>query len=360
MKDTEKDLKDELSKVFAGQSQRLTMLSKLILSIIKLGSISYSKLSLVINPQVKNASNFKRIQRFVKCYNFSSQCYINFVWRLFESKDKWVALSIDRTNWKFGKQNINILLIGISYKGTAIPLIWKLLNKRGNSSSEERIELINDLLKRLTKEQKSKIRCILADREFIGNQWITYLKDLPFTFFIRIRNNTLIRKIGKHKTVYAKDLFECNHFRILRKQRILFGHRLYIGGQKINDKDWLIIISDISVKHAKNYYGERWGIEVFFGACKKRGFNFEDTHVTSLERISNLVFLIGIAFCWAMKTGEELLNNGHQIPIKNLKNGEEKRKAKLYSIFRFGFDRLRTIFLNFLPAKVEINLLSCT
>ena len=45
MKDTEKDLKDELRKVFAGQSQCFTMISKFILSIIKHGSISYSKLS---------------------------------------------------------------------------------------------------------------------------------------------------------------------------------------------------------------------------------------------------------------------------------------------------------------------------
>ena len=356
MKDTEKVLKEEISKIFEGHSQRLSMLSKLLIALLKLGTVSYSKLCIAINPEVKKGSNFKRIQRFMKEFSFCRSSYINFAWRLFANSDGWVALSVDRTNWKFGKQNINVLLIGISYRGTAVPLIWKMLDKRGNSSQTERIELMDALLNILSIEQKNKIRCILADREFIGLEWITYLKKLPFTFFIRIRNNTLIRKAGKHKEVHAKTLFKCSHFRALRKKRIFFGHQLYIGGQKIGDKEWLIIISDIPVKHAKTYYGERWGIEVFFGACKKRGFNFEDTHVTKLNRIANIVFLVAIAFCWALKTGEYLLDNGHQIPIKILK----KRRAKLFSIFRIGFDRLKELLLNFLSVINEMRILSCT
>lgn len=134
------------------------------------------------------------------------------------------------------------------------------------------------------------------------------------------------------------------------------GQRLYVGGQKIGKNEWLIIISDRPLKHANTYYGERWGIEVFFGACKKRGFNFEDTHVTKLNRISNIVFLIAIAFCWALKTGEHLVENGCQIPIKNLKN----RKSRLYSFFRLGLDRLKELLLNFLSAFNEIRVLSCT
>jgi hypothetical protein len=55
MKDREKVLKEELPKLFEGHSQRLTMLSKLILGIVQLGTISYSKLSLVINPKFRNS-----------------------------------------------------------------------------------------------------------------------------------------------------------------------------------------------------------------------------------------------------------------------------------------------------------------
>lgn len=356
MKDTEKVLKDILSKHFAGQGQRLTMLSKLLISIIKMSSVSYAQLSLVLNPFVKRLSNFKRIQRFMKEYQFCRKCYIQFVWKLIVSDKQWVALSIDRTNWKFGKININILLVGISYNGTAIPLIWTLLDKRGNSSQQERIDLIQSLKSNLYSSQVKQIKYLLADREFIGFQWLNYLKSLPFTFIIRIRSNCLMRKFGKIKEVKVGQYFKQPTFKVLRKQRILFQHQLYIGGQQIGKSDWLILISNKPISKGKRIYQERWGIEVFFSACKTRGFNFEDTHVTISSRLSNLIFLISIAFVWAFKTGKWLTKKGIRNPIKKLKN----RKAKLFSLFRIGLDYIKEHLLNFLTIRKEIQLLSCT
>lgn len=111
---------------------------------------------------------------------------------------------------------------------------------------------------------------------------------------------------------------------------MVFGHRLFIAGQQISDREYLILISDHPLKHGRQIYGERWGIEVFFGACKSRGFNFEDTHLTKLDRINTLIFILAIAFIWALKTGEMLLEYGHQIPIKQFK----KRKSQIGQYFQ--------------------------
>lgn len=86
---------------------------------------------------------------------------------------------------------------------------------------------------------------------------ITHTKGLSFTFFIHIRNNTLVRKAGLRSEVHAKGLFNCSYFRSLRNQRVLFGHRLYIGDVKTGKNEWLIIIGDTPVKHTDKYYGER-------------------------------------------------------------------------------------------------------
>ena len=51
-------------------------------------------------------------------------------------------LAMDRTNWKFGQQDINVLVIGVVYHGVAFPLLFQLLPKFGNSNTNERIELI--------------------------------------------------------------------------------------------------------------------------------------------------------------------------------------------------------------------------
>ena len=356
MQDKEKGLEKELKEHFKTHGRRMEMLVKLILGLLMLGSLNYSKLSKVINPRVQRSSNFKRVQRFMRYFNWSRRSYIQLVWSLFVGKKEFVLLSIDRTNWKFGRKDINILLLGISYKGTAIPLVWKLLNKRGNSDTSERIELMESLFNELHEFQKQQVRCLLADREFIGQDWISYLKKQSYNFIIRIRSNTRVRKIGSIKSTSARAIFKESSYKVLRKKRVLWNHQLYLGGQKNGNKDWLILISNIPLSQGKTYYGERWGIEVFFSACKTKGFNFEDTHVTKHDRLFNLIFLIAIAFIGAIKTGEWLLKNGKTIPIKTL----EKRKAKLYSIFRIGFDHLQELLLNFLTFKDEFRLLSCT
>ena len=356
MKDTENALKEELSVNFKGHGQRLTMMSKLVLAILKMCTVNFAQLALVLNSSVKPDSNFKRIQRFVKGYRFCQRCFVQFAWSLYGKQGQWIALSMDRTNWKFGQLNINILTIGISWQGTAIPLIWMLLDKRGNSNQQERILLLERLLTCLDEKQQNKIRYLLMDREFVGHDWLTYLRSKPFSFIIRIRKNTKVRMPGEHKEKAVHRLFETSHYRVLKKHRVLYGHRLYLAGQKISAKEYLILISDQRLAHSAQLYGERWGIEVFFGACKTRGFNFEDTHLTKLERINTLCFVIAIAYIWAFKTGEFLIKNGHQIPIKQLKN----RKAKLKSIFRVGLDFLKHKLLNFLSLFDHIGLLSCT
>ena len=356
MKDIEKALKEELSVHFVGHGQRKTMLCKLVLAVLKMSTVNFSRLALVINSTVKTCSNFKRIQRFVKQYSFSRRSFVQFAWALYGIKGDWIALSMDRTNWKFGKANINILTIGISWRGTAIPLVWMLLNKRGQSNQSERILLLEKLLGCLSNVQKSRIRYLLMDREFGAHDWLHYLQKRGICFVVRIRKDARVRLPGKHREIHAWRLFRTDSFRALRKRRVVFGHRLFIAGQKIGEKEYLILLSNESLSKGRQLYGERWGIEVFFSSLKTRGFNFEDTHLKIPDRINTLIFILAIAFIWCLKTGEHLLENGHQIPIKQLK----KRKARLVSIFRLGLDHIKHKLLNFLSLFVEIKFLSCT
>ena len=82
----------------------------------------------------------------------------------------------------------------------------------------------------------------------------------------------------------------------------------------------------------------------------------ESTHLVTFERLSKLIALMTLALCWSLKTGEWL----HQItPIKLKKHG---RLAK--SIFRYGFDYLRSIFSDLDLQQNEfrcvLQFLSCT
>jgi hypothetical protein len=72
-------------------------------------------------------------------------------------------LAMDRTNWKVGQTNINLLTLAGVYRGVAFPLLIAMLDKRGSSNTPERIAL----MKRYTRLfGDDTIDCLLADREF--------------------------------------------------------------------------------------------------------------------------------------------------------------------------------------------------
>jgi hypothetical protein len=72
------------------------------------------------------------------------------------------------------------------------------------------------------------------------------------------------------------------------------------------------------------------GIETLFTALKTPGFNLESTHFCHAERLSKLVALLALAFCWAMLAGL-WQHRQHPMPLK-----AHGRKAK--SLFRSGCD----------------------
>ena len=130
------------------------------------------------------------------------------------------------------------------------------------------------------------------------------------------------------------------------------------GTVNSKDSEYVIIATQYkkNQKNSLDQYKKRWEIETLFGCLKSRGFNFEDTHMTDAKKISKLLALLTIAFCWARLTGEwlNIIN-----PIKLKKHG---RKEK--SVFRYGLDYLRRTFINstndFKPFLHAFELLSCT
>lgn len=229
------------------------------------------------------------------------------------------------------------------------------MDKQGNSNTGERIKLFQQFLQYFPERQ---IACLTADREFVGQEWFCYLQAKPSTpFRIRIRENYNLddgRRSLKVQTVFS-DL-QPGQQKVLRHQRKLWGYWLYVAALRLNDGSLLVVATQSAPETAIANYANRWGIETLFGIFKTRGFCLESTHLRDSERLSKLLALLTLALCWAMLTGEWL----HQIkPLTLKKHG---RRAK--SMFRYGFDHIRTIVLN-LEQKADefvevLQFLSCT
>jgi hypothetical protein len=343
----------QLESFFQGQlkwdRRRIKFLVSFIVALIKVKTVNLVQIALGLNPNATSDSNYRRIQRFLQKFEVEMDCISKVIVALLPLHKDFV-LTLDRTNWKFGQININVLVLGIAYKGTAFPVMWKFLPKRGNSHTNERIELMEKFIALYGIE---KIKCLTADREFIGKDWFTYLRKRKIPFCIRIKNNSQTnRGVRVDRLFHFLDVNECY---IFPRKRQVMGHKLFIVGVKLID-EYLIIVTPENPEEALENYKKRWEIETLFSSLKKTGFNFEDTHLVHGERIEKLFALMAIAFCWAHLVGEWLNE------IKPLKVKKHRRLQK--SIFRYGLDYMRSILLNIQDKSHEffmiVRILSCT
>ena len=305
-----------------------------------------STLSSGLNPVVYPESNEKRLKRFFSEIKLDKKSYGKLILRLL-AQEKSYVLSLDRTNWKVGSVNINILMLGICYKGIAIPLAWKLLDKRGNSSTRERLDLLDEVLAYLP---SSAIEAIVADREFIGKTWVKGLKQRKLCFVMRLKNDTIIASKAKNIPARIRYAHLTKGETYVSPKRVwVYGLRLNLAVTKSQEGELLVLACNQKPERAFVRYAQRWNIECLFSALKKRGFNLEDTRLTQVSRLNNLIVLLSLAFTWAHLMGEWVYK---QRPLKRKKHGYLP-----ISLFKRGLNYLRSAILapKNKPARISLD-----
>lgn len=347
-------LRNTLKSHLKWHGARLSFLALFLIALFRVKTVNLVDLSIGFKSKAKKESNYKRLQRFLREFDLDYYDMAKLVIEMMEIPEPWV-LSLDRTQWQFGSKVFNILTLGIVYQGVAFPLLWWMLDKKGNSNTTERIDLMREFVELFCEH---KIDYLSADREFLGHDWLGYLLSqsiMPFR--IRIRETELLGD-GKHQlsTRIVFSHLQIGQKSLLKRKRILWGHQVYVGALRLEDNSLLTIIAPHYCHTIIDDYAQRWGIETLFGIFKSRGFNLEDTHLVDSERLSRLFALLTIALCWAYRTGEWL---SRQKPILIKTHG---RKAQ--SIFRYGFDYLRHVLLNLDEHQADfrqsLQFLSCT
>lgn len=323
------ELKNIFAQYYNWSVYRIDFFGILISAIVRSRSVNMQKVAENIESRAKISSNYRRIQRVFKDQFVDLDMTARLMSTILPNDEKWI-LTMDRTNWKLGTSNVNLLVLGVAYQGMAIPLLWKfltkkdkdeqikdkeLIGKRGNSDYQERRELIEKFIHIFG---KNRIQALTADREFIGSEWFEWLNKENIPFVIRIRSNiTLEQKEWEVKNV--KELFSnINHDELYSfGQTILFNQELYLGGiRAIKANEPLILVSNIPINEDTiKTYQKRWEIETMFGALKTKGFNFEESKISGKDKVEKLMAFLSISFLWAFLAGEYRTKE-EPIPLK--------------------------------------------
>lgn len=313
---------------------RVKFVASFIVALLQVTTVNLIRIANGLNGRADQKSNYRRIQRFFALFEIDPDQIAQVIVALLPAQKDWLV-TFDRTHWQFGAVQINILLVGLVFHGVSFPLYWVLLPKKGNSNTQERIALMEQVIHHLGKD---RIRAVIGDREFIGHQWFKWLDQQGITYHMRIKQNAVLPGSKPQPKVYTlfRDL-PVDQSRTLRKRRWIYGQSVFLAAVRLNE-EYLIVASNQQPTHALDRYQKRWSIEVLFSALKKRGFDFEQTHLTDPQRIKKLVALLAIAFTWAHLVGVWL---AEKKPLKIKKHGYKEQ-----SLFRYGLDHLQYLLLN--------------
>lgn len=321
---------------------RIKLISMFIMSLVKVQTVNFNRLSNSFDTTSKSDSSLRRIQRFFASYIFDIDVISKLLFSLIPKQAKF-GLTMDRTNWKIGEANINILVIGIVYEGLAFPVLFQMMPKFGNSNCAERIAIMEKYNELFGFET---IDYLVADREFIGEKWLEYLNLNRIKYHIRIRDNFKVYKNRSDKPVKASWLFSrlklgefAHHPKIVYINNVACYLSASVIKSKTGQPEFQFLISFNNPAKSGECYKKRWQIETMFKALKSSGFNIEKTHLQDIERIEKLVSLVFIAFVWCYKVGIYVDAVEQKIKIK-------KHGYRAKSLFKYGLDYIANILLN--------------
>ena len=182
-------LRQTLKPLLGWHGARLSFLALFLMALLRVRTVNLAEIATSFRNNAKQDSNYKRLQRFFKNFDLDYTLIAQAIVKLTEIPQPWI-LSVDRTEWSFGKTRFNLLALGIVHNGVAFPVVWNALDKKGNYNSKERMDLIDRFYEIFP---KGKVSYLTGDREFVGKEWLTYLLLEPkIPFCLRIRESEVI------------------------------------------------------------------------------------------------------------------------------------------------------------------------
>jgi hypothetical protein len=316
-------------------NDRRQTLAVLILGLINARTVNLTHLAGAFVGPAKLSSNYRRLQRFFQYVRLDADWLARTLVALLRLAPPY-RLCLDRTNWKVGARDINLLVLCIVTRRARIPVLWDILDRGGGSTMAQRQALIGRFIALFG---KGSIKLLLADREFGGSQWIEFLVENDIPFAIRIGGRLRVRLTDGFEGPLGRLTRRAKARRYLMQARgcfagmdARFAYALRFGVAN-HAADPIIVVTNRNPRKALEAYKSRWQIECLFAETKTRGFNMEDTRLTNPDKLSLLFALVALAMAWSLACATALTGR-HDIP--RAAHGFRRKSS-----FRTGFDALR-------------------
>lgn len=102
----------------------------MVIALIMTRTVNLMRLAVAFDSHAEIESRYRRLRRLLSSFaiNFERLAVVLLRWFIMPGQKYYLAL--DRTDWYWGKQKINILMLSVCYEGVAIPLLWRVLSSK--------------------------------------------------------------------------------------------------------------------------------------------------------------------------------------------------------------------------------------
>lgn len=312
----------------------------------------------------KPESNYQRLIRFfgasetekeslIKSLLCISFCVLNGK----SSKPKY--LTLDGTSWEYGEKKIHLLTLGIVITGISIPIWWEELDKKGTSNFKER----KSVMETACGLYNLQGLILLADREYIGEEWFKYLKNKGLGFVIRIKKGVYKDYIDTQRVGFDKH-FKHQKWRYrgleveakkktykncgVAKQVEILGEKytfvVFKNPKEDAEEPLVYFLSTLKKKvQVVKAYPIRWSIETCFKHLKSNGFDLE---ALNFKNPSKIKMMLGIVvFLYAICIGQGWLQY-RTFKKSDWKKYKDGTITLAISVFRKGVSYLAIKMIN--------------
>lgn len=324
-----------LSRHLALSNSRLETMAVIILGLVNGRTVNLSHIASQFAGPALLASNYRRLQRFFQFVQLDEAWLARTLIGLLNLRAPF-TLCLDRTNWKVGAKDVNLLVLCIAARRVRIPILWDVLGA-GSSGTADRKALMTRYLDIFG---AGSIGILLADREFVGNRWFEFLLANRIPFAIRVKENlAVILDDGRNTSLGSltkRKRTRCQlagHKGCFAGMDAAYAKAMSFIAKRRNDGTMIIIATNRDPKAALSLYRKRWQIECLFGDTKTRGLNMEDTRLTLPAKLHLLMAVVTLALAWAHACASRTKGRSN---IAKASHGYRRK-----SWFRTGLDVLR-------------------
>ncbi len=308
---------------------RKKFVARFVVGQFKSRNVQFREVAQHLNDRVKSASNETRIQSFFREVPLNYLALATLLVRLLPGQGK-LRLCLDRTEWDFGKYQVNILLVTVGRGACHWPLCWELLdNRSGNSNTDDRTALLDFCLHVLGPD---RVGLVVGDRKFVGRQWFKYLKDKGLFFVMHLLKHHLLTDRRGRSHVVADWNLQPRQCRLTECQ----VDGVWGGAQvtALAGGEYLFLFGTANPAYLGQLYRKRWTIEACFQNLKGRGFALRGTHVQCRAKLKKLVGLVSLAYALCVSAGTRLHENVQFIGLK--KHGYKRTGFSRHASMPYG------------------------